>query len=128
MNMNSIKILGDFFKLTYVENSGASWGMLSGNTLFLIIVSIIILGLLIYFKNKFKENNRNMVAFSLLFGGILGNLIDRICYGYVIDYLDFKIFNYDFPVFNLADTFIVIGVFLLVIAIIRGEDSVNSKW
>ena len=124
---DSINIINNFFKLNYVRNTGASWGILSGNKILLIIISIIILCVLIYFIKNFKKNTRNIIAFSLLIGGILGNLIDRICYGYVIDYLDFNIFGYNYPVFNLADTFIVIGVILLIVAIIRGEDNANSK-
>ena len=65
---------------------------------------------------------RNTLLFGLLFGGIIGNLIDRIFYGYVIDFLDFTIFGYDFPVFNFADICIVSGIFLLIIAICKKED------
>ena len=58
---------------------------------------------------KFKENKRNIIAFSLIFGGLLGNLIDRIIYGYVVDYLRFIIFGYNFPIFNLADICFSLG-------------------
>ena len=77
--------------------------------------------------NTFKINKRNTLAFGMILGGILGNLSDRIFFGYVIDFLNFKIINYNFPVFNLADTFIVVGVILLIIAIIKGEDKNGSK-
>ena len=73
------------------------------------------------------------VAFALIYGGLVGNLIDRVVYGYVIDYLHFFIFDYSFPVFNFADTAIVIGFSLVIIAIIKGEENEvssrrRSKW
>ena len=83
------------------------------------------------YQKSFKENIRNIMAFSLLYGGILGNLINRITYGYVIDFFDFLIFNYNYPVFNFADIFIVCGIILLVVAIFKKEDlhGYNSrKW
>ena len=94
--------------------------MLSGNQLFLIFISILVLGGLFYYLKKEKLTNLKIIYYSLLIGGILGNLFDRIVYNSVIDFLDFKIFNYDAPVFNLADTFIVIGVLLIIIENIGG--------
>lgn len=120
--METRSIIMNFFRVTKVYNDGASWNILSGHRLILIILAIIMLGILIYYQTKFKMNNRNILAFSMLYSGITGNLIDRIIYGYVIDFLDFTIFNYDFPVFNFADICIVIGVFLLIIAILKKED------
>ena len=75
---------------------------------------------------NFKQNKRNNIAFGLIIGGIVGNLIDRVFLGYVRDFLSFKIFSYNYPIFNFADIFIVIGVFLLIIAILKGEDN-NAK-
>ena len=71
--------------------------------------------------NKFKSK-LELFGYSLILGGAIGNLYDRIVYGYVIDFLDFYIFKYDYPVFNVADIAIVIGTLLLVIAIFKGED------
>ena len=125
MNLShSITIINNFFYLTKVYNYGASWSVLSGYNIILIIITIIMLIILYFYQKKFRENKRNILAFGLLYGGILGNLLNRIVYGYVIDFLDFKIFNYDFPVFNFADTFIVFGLILLIIAIIKKEDEV----
>ena len=67
-----------------------------------------------------------MISYGLLFGGILGNLIDRIFRGFVIDYLDFTFFNYHFPVFNLADICIVLGVIIVIFTVWKG-DNVNDK-
>ena len=78
-------------------------------------------------KNK-KFSWFNIIFYSLLIGGILGNLFDRIIYGYVVDYLDFYIFGYNFPIFNVADMCIVVAVILAMIDIIRSEnDEVRSK-
>lgn len=115
-------IIKDFFSITKVYNNGASWNMFSGHQLFLITISIVVLIFLFYYNSKFKENKRNVLAFSLIYGGIVGNLFDRIFNGYVIDFLDFYIFDYDYPVFNLADTWIVIGTILIIIAIYKRED------
>ncbi len=111
----SITIIPNFFRLTYVENSGAAFSILRGKQLFLIILSIIVIDFIIYYIYKDKLNKYKVVYYSLLLGGIFGNLIDRIIYNKVIDYLDFKIFNFNAPIFNLADTFIFFGVVLILL-------------
>lgn len=122
-NLDETKvIINNFFSLTKVYNTGASWNILAGHRLILIMITLIILVLLFLYLNKFKENKRNILAFSLLYGGIIGNLLDRLIYGYVIDFFDFNIFGYDYPVFNIADICIVFGIILLVIAILKKED------
>lgn len=118
----SIKVINNFFNITYNRNYGAAWGILKDNTYFLVIFSIIALIILLRYSYSFKKNTRNNIAFSLLLSGIAGNLSDRLCLGYVRDFLDFKILNYNYPIFNFADVFIVVGVILLIIAIIKGED------
>ena len=123
----SIVIIPNFFSLQKVYNTGAAWSILSNGTSILIIIAIIAFLLLLKYQNKFKINFRNTLAFGLIYGGLIGNLIDRIVYGYVIDYLRFIIFNYDFPIFNLADSAIVIGFILLILAIIKGEENENSS-
>ena len=75
---------------------------------------------------KIIEENINKIALSLVIGGSIGNLIDRIVRGAVVDFLDFKIFGYNYPIFNLADTFIVLGVFLLLISMVR-KDKNNDR-
>lgn len=118
----SISIIKDFFRLTYVTNTGAAWSILSGNTLLLILISVIALAVIYVYLIKDKELNEiDIVSYGMLIGGIAGNLIDRIIYGYVIDYFDFKIFNYNFPIFNIADVLIVISVIIIGINLIVGE-------
>lgn len=107
-------IIDNFFYLTFCKNEGAAFSILNGKTFLLIIITLIFLYFLYFFIKREKNFNKFVIInYSLLIGGIIGNLIDRIIYGYVIDYFDFKIFNYNFAIFNLADTFIVIGVILL---------------
>ena len=125
----SITVFNNFFYISNVHNYGAAFSILYGNRIFLVIVSIITLVLVYYFllKNK-KFNWFNIILYSLLIGGILGNLFDRIMYGYVVDYLDFYIFNYNFPIFNIADVCIVISVILIIIDTLWGENGeVSSK-
>ena len=122
-------IINNFFYITKVYNEGASWSIMWGMRILLIIISILVLIALFYYQKKFIMNNRNILSFSLLYAGIVGNLLNRLIYGYVIDFLDFKIFGYNYPVFNIADICIVIGIFLLIIAIIKKEDEneIRSK-
>ena len=117
----SITLIPNFFNITYVINDGAAFSILEGKQLFLSILAIVVLGLLIYYLFKEKLNNYKVTYYSLIIAGILGNLFDRIVYQGVIDYFDFKLFSYDAPIFNLADCFIVIGVGLIIIEVIRKE-------
>lgn len=118
----SIKIIGDFFYLTYVKNTGAAFSILEGRQPLFIIMSFIIMGIVYcFFIYKKKLNKLEIISYGLILGGIVGNLIDRIRYNAVIDYLDFIIFKYDFPIFNIADIGVVLGAFLLIYLIIRGE-------
>ena len=123
----SIEVIKDFFYIRYINNAGASFGMLSNSKALLIILSIVAIIIILRYMNSFNKTIINMVGFGCVLGGILGNLSDRILFGYVKDFFDFIIFNYDFPVFNLADIFIVVGVIILIISIIRGEDKSGSK-
>lgn len=123
----NVLIIKDFFYIKYIHNSGASFGMLANSRVFLIILSFVAIIIILRYMNSFKKTITNIIGFGLVLGGILGNLFDRILYGYVKDFLDFVIFKYDFPVFNFADIFIVIGVIILIVSIIRGEDKNGSK-
>ena len=122
----SIKVIPSFFYLTYIQNDGAALNILSGDTFILITISLIALLYIIKLVITSKDNSMfQTIIYSLLISGILGNVVDRIFYGKVIDFLDFHIFSYNFPVFNFADTFIVIGAILLVVNIIRREKHEN---
>ena len=120
---DSVIIIKDFFYITYVRNTGAAWSIFSGETLGIVIVSlIIILGIIYYiFKNN-PESKLEKLGYGMILGGAIGNLFDRIIYGYVIDFFDFYIFGYDYPIFNLADSFIFVGVIILIIYTWRCSD------
>lgn len=124
---NSIKIIGGFFYLTLCHNEGAAFGLFRDNSWIIIIGTIVAVLFIFYFFISFKDNLRNAISFGLLIGGLFGNLIDRIFLGYVRDFLDFYIFKYDYPIFNIADVCIVIGIFLLMLAILKGEDKNEVK-
>lgn len=124
MNVHdSILVIKDFFYITYVRNTGAAWSLFAGKTILLLMVSLIMIcGIILYvYKNKTKVKLEK-IAYSLILGGAIGNFLDRIVYGYVIDFLDFYIFGYNYPIFNLADAFIVLGVLLLIIYVWRYSD------
>ena len=122
-------IIDNFFNLTNVRNYGAAWSILTGSRIMLIIVTILIMiGLYYFFIRKEKLKKYEKVIYGFLYGGIIGNLIDRIFRGYVIDYLEFYIFGYNFPVFNLADILIVISMFFIIISVIKGDkDEIVSR-
>ncbi len=96
-----------YLSLSFISNTGASFGILKGNNLLFIFITLIVIGLMIYYFNKEKKY---LMAFTFLLAGAFGNLIDRIFRGFVVDFIDFKFWY----VFNLADTFVTIGILLLV--------------
>jgi signal peptidase II len=120
-------IIPNFFYLTYTKNDGAAWSSFSGQRYLLIAISIVIIIFVFgYLRKKKKISKLEILGFSLLLGGALGNLLDRIIYGYVIDYLDFNLFNYNYPIFNLADSCVVLGVVVILIETII-QDQKNKK-
>lgn len=117
----SIKIINNFFYLTYTQNTGAAWSILENQRILLLIVTVIVLFLINRFINKEELNKLECWSFGMIIGGIVGNLFDRLFFHHVIDFLDFKIFGYNYPIFNFADCFIVIGIILMIIISIRKE-------
>lgn len=115
------EIINDFFYLTLCYNTGGAWSIFSGNVWLLVIISLFALAFIIYSMIKSKSNFYKYSS-AIFVGGLVGNLFDRIAYGKVIDFLDFIIFGYDFPVFNIADCFICIGVVLMLVAVIKEEN------
>lgn len=127
-NLNeSVKVIKNFFSITVAHNTGGAWSILNNHSYLFIMFSVIALIILIRYMFQFKNNLRNNIAFACTVSGIVSNLADRLFLGYVRDFLDFKIFGYDYPIFNIADVAIVIGVILLIVAIIKGEDKVNGN-
>lgn len=113
-------LIKNFFQLEYIENYGAAFGILQNKRIFFILTTaIVIVGIIVIFVRYSSQFNKTMnIALSMLMGGTIGNFIDRIRLSYVIDFISVKFGNsYDFPVFNIADMFIVVGTFLIVIMV-----------
>lgn len=111
---DSIPIIPNFFSITYVINDGAAFSILKGELWLFIILGFVLLFFIFYYLQKEKLNIYKTFYYSFLIAGVLGNLLDRMLYKGVVDFLDFTIFSYNAPIFNLADTFIVISVILIV--------------
>lgn len=109
-------IIDNFLNITYVRNTGAAWSILDNNTWIVTVISLlIIIGIIYYvYRNRVSKKILKM-GYGLILGGAIGNFIDRIVYGYVIDFIDIDIFGWNYPIFNLADMFIVVGVILVMI-------------
>lgn len=122
----SIPVLGEFFKITSHRNSGAAWGMFEGRMTFFYIITVAVLIFLIYFyKTEAKNNLLMQIGIILLMAGALGNFIDRLLFQEVVDFADVLIFTYDFPIFNVADSALTIGVIILLIEVFitgRGKE------
>jgi signal peptidase II len=102
------------FHITSLRNKGAAFGILQGQRwLFIIVTIIVVLGIIYYLQKEGRKNRRVSLALSILLGGALGNFFDRLIRGEVVDSLDFRLIDY--PIFNLADVFIVSAVALLIL-------------
>ena len=123
---NSIELIKDFFYLTYAENSGAAWSILQGQTVFFIIagVTATVCFIVWYFKTS---RSLSQFAIVMIIAGTLGNLTDRLLMGDVRDFLNFFIFNYDFPIFNFADAFLTLGMIFMIVDIILEENYDSRK-
>ncbi len=122
-----IKIIPNLFSLYYVENEGAAFSILGNQTLLLIIVSIVCLVVLNKFILDEKIPRIFHIPLGLLLGGIIGNLIDRLIYQSVTDYLSIFIYKYSFPVFNIADIAICLSAIFLMILFIIDEKKEKNR-
>ena len=112
----AISVIPGLFNLAYVENRGCAWGLFQGQVWPLAAFGIVALGFLVWKRRSvFGTGRIALVSECLLYAGIIGNLLDRICRGYVIDYLDFHWGVRHFPCFNLADTFICVAAGLMIL-------------
>lgn len=124
-----ITLINNFFYIDKVTNEGAAFSILNGHTIIFIVIAIVMLIYIDRYLLKDAKTKLDIISYSMLIGGIIGNLFDRIFYKEVIDFLSFNIFGYMFPVFNLADTFICIGIFIIIIKLlVGGKDENSSKW
>ncbi|MBO5530634.1 MAG: signal peptidase II [Bacilli bacterium] len=120
LSSDRLYIIKKFFYLVYVKNIGAAFSILEGKSILLILIGLVSLGFIYWYVKTNKPSN---IGYALLFGGILGNLIDRIIFGYVIDFIGFEIGGYEFPIFNIADIAIVIGAVFIIIGSDKNENS-----
>lgn len=121
----SVRIIEGFFSLTYVENRGAAFGMLQGGKWIFLAITAVVLVLIIIYYAKHKRTKENLwlrIALTMVAAGAVGNAADRLIRGFVVDFFDFNIFGYDFPVFNFADILVVVGTILLAGGIIFLDD------
>lgn len=116
----SIKIIQDFIYITSHRNRGAAFGILQGKMwLFFIITAIVVVAVIFYLQKYGRKEPLLGTSLALILGGAIGNFIDRLFRGEVVDFIDVKLFSYDYPIFNIADSALVIGVILMIIYTIR---------
>ena len=113
----SISVIDNFLYITSHRNEGAAWGILQGKMIFFYVVTLVVIGLVILWIRKLdiKKEKLLVIALSLILGGALGNFIDRVMYQHVVYFINTYIFGYDFPIFNIADSALCIGVFLMAV-------------
>lgn len=124
-----IEVLGNFFILTSIRNRGAAFGILQEQRwFFLVITLIVVAGIVWYFWKSYRTGSRLLlVALAMILGGAIGNFIDRALYGEVVDFLQFNFGSYTFPIFNLADTGICIGVALVILDSLLSMKQENKR-
>lgn len=118
----SFILIKNLLSVTLVHNTGAAFSILSDSRLLLVVIGILaLIGISFYINSLDYISGTDTFIYSLLIGGVLGNLIDRIIHGFVIDYINFQFFGYNFPVFNFADICIVISIVLIIVNTIKGD-------
>lgn len=123
-----IPVIDGFFHLVHVGNTGAAWSLFTGKSTMLALLAFLTLGAIYYWRRTLGLRERWMqISFGLLCGGIVGNLIDRLAYGHVVDFLDFHFGSYIYPTFNIADSGIVIGVGIYFIRNLRAQPQVADE-
>ena len=116
-------LIDNILSIDYCYNQGAAWNILSGHLYLLILITIIMLVVIYSLMFSYKENKLTNLSFGLLFGGVVSNLLDRIIFGYVRDFISLG----SFPVFNIADASIVVGVILIIIISLKGDVKNEDK-
>ena len=125
-----ISVIDGFFYIVHITNEGAAWGILSGQTFLLTSIALVTLLAMWFFRRHIGFQYPQMqYAMGLFCGGIIGNLIDRICYGHVVDFLDvhLPIVNYRWPAFNIADMAIFLGVSIYIVVSMILEHRQNAE-
>ena len=129
--LTTVNIIDNFFSLTYVLNDGAAFSLFASRTYLLILIALICLFFILYELKNNLDDRVLSIGYSLVLAGLLGNFLDRLMDGNIIDYLSFKILGYNYPIFNFADILIVVGIIVVIIKEIlkeRGKkNEVRSK-
>jgi len=125
-NGKSIEIIPDFFSFSYLENRGAAFGIFQNMLIILVIITACVLIGLVYYLIKYKPKSKLLrVSFAMIICGAIGNLIDRVNYNFVVDFILVHYKQHNFPTFNVADIFVVVGTMLLALCIIKEEEEWN---
>ncbi len=123
---HSVEVIENFFHITHVRNTGAAFGLLAGSAhplrtaLFVVISGVAIGAILLLYRKIEEDDTLHALAFSLLLGGAVGNLVDRVWMGHVIDFLDFHWYDHHWPAFNFADSAICGGIGLILLNMVLG--------
>lgn len=126
--VKDLMIIKNFLKFTYIKNTGAAFGILSGNRIIIILVTLILIGYLIYDSLKNNKTKLELFSYLLIISGAIGNLIDRVFFGYVRDFISFTLFSKEMAIFNVADIYITFGVIIYLYIIIRdGSNERNNS-
>ena len=120
-HLTTVNIINNFFSLTYVLNDGAAFSLFASRTYLLILIALICLFFILYELKNNLDDRVLSIGYSLALAGLLGNFLDRLIDGYIIDYLSFKILGYNYPIFNFADILIVVGIVIVIIKEILKE-------
>lgn len=124
----SVKVIEDFLYITSHRNKGAAWGILQGQMWFFYIITVIVIIGIIYYMQKAAKGKWLLgVSLGLMLGGAIGNFIDRVFRKEVVDFVNTYIFGYDFPVFNVADASLVVGVAMLMIQMLLEERELKKE-
>ena len=124
----SLTIIDNFLYITSHRNTGAAWGILAGQMWFFYIVTIVVVIALVYYMQKMAKTHVLLgISLALMLGGAIGNFIDRVMRQEVVDFVDTIIFGYDFPIFNVADSALTVGVGLLIIFMFFEEKLLKER-
>ena len=128
-----VEVIQGFFALTHVRNTGGAFGIFGGEkggvgSMLFVVVSLLAIGAIIFLFIRIREDEKTLaLSFSLVLSGAIGNLIDRLRYGEVVDFLDFHLSTYHWPAFNVADSAICIGIGLMALELLRRDHKTSTK-
>ncbi len=126
--IDTFPIIEDVFHLTYLENRGAAFGMLANHRwVFMVVSTAAVIGIIAFMLVAYKKHFNPLfyTALAMIAGGGIGNMIDRVYLGYVVDFFDFRLI--DFAIFNVADSFVCIGCFMVILYIIISDIKETKK-